>query len=160
MRSPGPWPTYDDREVALILARAAELHELGAGRHVTRGELEEIAAELGISKALVRRAENELAVRGDGGTPSRWLGGKTELCFQHTVAGSIDRDTVDALIEVMRQALAEPGEFERQGNAWLWTARSETRRVFLSIVARGEHTEVTLTESMPGDARLTAGSPG
>lgn len=152
---------YDEREVGLILERVAELHqhEQGSdGRSMTKAEIEQVVAELGISKALVARAVSEVSVRDLRNRPVWWLGGKTDLMFEHRVQGSIDDATLTRMLEVLRRSLADPGRLEQEGASRIWsTTSATTRRITLTVVDDGDATTVRLEERMPGDARTTVG---
>lgn len=153
---------YDDREVGLILRRVAELHERGGdkveARALTRGEIEEVVAELGISKALVARAVSELSVQDLRARPVWWLGGKTDLMFEEVIEGSIDEGTLTQLLEVLRRHLGDPGKLEVEGRVRIWSTTEHTsRRIHLSVVEHEGRTTLRLEERMPVDARTTVG---
>ena len=153
---------YDEREVGLILERVAELQqrEQGSdGRSMTRAEIEQVVSELGISKALVARAVSEVSVQDLRNLPVWWLGGKTDLMFEHVVPGPIDDATLTRMLEVLRRSLADPGRLEREGSSRIWsTTSATTRRVTLTVVEDGDATTLRLEERMPGDARATVGA--
>jgi hypothetical protein len=116
---------YDDREVGLILKRVAELHESegdkGDARAMTRGEIEQVVHELGISKALVSRATSELAAQDVRNRPVWWLGGKTDLMFEEVVDGHVDDAALTPMIEVLRRTLGDPGELKHEAGARIWS---------------------------------------
>ncbi|MCB9753553.1 MAG: hypothetical protein H6713_26725 [Myxococcales bacterium] len=154
---------YDEREVGLILKRALELQareaDRGDARSMSEAELEEVVHELGISKALVKRAASEVAIADVRNRPVWWLGGKTELMFEEVVEGTIDDATLTQMIEVLRRSLADPGELKREGPSRIWsvTKAQGGRRVHLSVVEHGETTTLRLEEAAPVDARATVG---
>jgi hypothetical protein len=52
---------FTDREVALVLKKASELEEVegtGSGGGLTLDDLEQIASEVGISPALIKKARS------------------------------------------------------------------------------------------------------
>jgi hypothetical protein len=120
---------YDDREVGLILKRVAELHEREGGtadaRAMTRGEIEEVVTELGISRALVARAAADLSLQDLRNQPSWQLGGKTDLMLEEVVAGTLDESTHTRIVEVLRRHLGDPGKLEREGGALIWSTSGE-----------------------------------
>jgi len=153
---------YDDREVGLILKRVAELHEREGSeadaRAMTKGEIEQVVTELGISKALVTRAVSELAVHDDRNRPVWWLGGKTDLMFEEVIDGHVDDATLTRMIEVLRRTVGEPGQLEREGGSRIWSTRDTSRRIHLTVVEHDDHTTLRLEERMPMDARATVGA--
>lgn len=147
---------YDDREVGQILKRVAELHEREGdkadARAMTRGEIEQVVHELGISRALVARATSELAVQ-DRNRPSWWLGGKTDLMFEEVVDGRIDDATLTQMLEALRRSLGDPGKLEHEAGARIWSTTANTsRRVHFTIVEHADTTTLRLEERMAGDA--------
>lgn len=154
---------YDEREVALILKRVAELSESGGdARALSRGEIEGVVAELGFDKALVAQAASELALPPERGQRNVWLGGKTELLFELEVPHELADSRLEAMFEVLRRALGDAGELREQGRTRIWeTTRQTTRRISLTIVPApvgdGVRTRVRLEERMPMDARNTVG---
>jgi hypothetical protein len=153
---------YDDREVGLILKRVAELHESegekGDARAMTRGEIEQVVHELGISKALVSRATSELAAQDVRNHPVWWLGGKTELMFEEVVDGHLDDAALTPMIEVLRRTLGDPGELKHEAGARIWsTTNTSSQRVYLTVVEHAGRTTLRLEERMSGEAGAIVG---
>lgn len=153
---------YDDREVGLILKRVAELHEREGekdARAMTRGEIEQVVQELGISKALVARATSELAARDVRNRPVWWLGGKTDLMFEEVVDGRVDDATLTRILEVLRRTLGDPGELKHEAGARIWsTADGGSQRVHLTVVEHDGRTTLRLEERMSGEATAIVGA--
>lgn len=160
---------YDEREVGLILKRVTELHE-GAGapadaRAMTRGEIEDVVAELGISRALVARAAAEVAVH-DRNREVWAVGGKTDVVFEEVIAGPVDEARLTAMLEVLRRHLGDPGELRSEGGARIWSPTAAlSRRIHFSVVPRADGTTtLRLEERMEGSAGaaifVTAGAGG
>lgn len=153
---------YDDREVGLILKRVAELHEREGdkvdARSMSRGEIEQVVTELGISRALVARAASEVSLRDVRNRPVWWLGGKTDVMFEDEVEGTVDDASLTAMIEVLRRNLADPGKLEHEGASRIWSTTTTSRRVFLTVVEHEGRTTIRLEERMPMDARTTVGT--
>ncbi len=153
----------DERNAALILKRAAQLQEMrseqaGSGQTFSLQELEEAVEELGIDRALVRTAADELSIA-ELRNQSPWvLGGKTDLLYEATVEGKVDGARLEAMLEVVRRMLGNPGEVRTSGSAQIWsTGKGSTRRIFLTLTPKGNKTLVRLEEAMPMDARGTVG---
>ena len=151
---------FDDREVGLILERVARLHEQQGhktdARSMSEAEIEQVVAELGISKALVARAVSELSVQDLRNRKVWWLGGKTDVMFESAVDGTLDDAAHGRMLEVLRRHLGEPGKLETEGGARIWSTTS-SRRIHLTVVEDDGATTVRLEERMPMDARATVG---
>ncbi len=152
---------YDDREVAQILKRVAELHEAdgaSGGDGMTAQELEGVVGELGMSKALVARATMELARPQARTQPRALLGGPESLMFEDRVDGEISDATFELMVDVLRRALGVPGEVDRSGDTRMWSSSEGAGRVVhLTLVPREGYCVVRLDEQMPVDARTTVG---
>lgn len=152
---------FDDREVAQILKRVAELHEREGeradARAMTTGEIEEVVHELGISKALVARATRELAVQDLRNRPVWWVGGKTDLMFEEVVPGHVDDATLTQMLEVLRRSLGDPGKLEREAGTRIWSTTGGSRSVHFSVVEHATTTTLRLEERMSGEAGATVG---
>jgi hypothetical protein len=148
---------YDDREVGLILKRVAELHESEGekadARAMTRGEIEQVVHDLGISKALVARATSELAAQDVRNRPVWRLGGKTDLMFEEVVAGHVDDAALTPMFEVLRRTLGDPGELEHEAGARIWsTTGISSRQVHFTVVEHAGRTTLRLEERMSAEA--------
>jgi hypothetical protein len=154
---------YDEREVGLILERVAELHEhegeKADARAMTRGEIEQVVHDLGISKALVARATSELSVQDVRNRPVWRLGGKTDLMFEEVVAGHVDDAALTPMFEVLRRTLGDPGKLEHEAGARIWsTTSNSSRRVHLTVVEHAGLTTLRLEERMSAEANLIVGA--
>ena len=153
---------YDDREVGLILKRVAELHEREGGtadaRAMTRGEIEEVVTELGISRALVARAAADLSLQDLRNQPSWKLGGKTDLMLEEVVAGTLDESMSTRIVEVLRRHLGDPGKLEREGGALIWsTSAQDGRQIHLTVVEHAGQTTLRLEQRMQTTAAAIVG---
>lgn len=151
---------YDDREVGQILHRAAELHESGDDpRALTRPEIEQVADELGIPKALVARATTELAAHDTTHPPAWHLGGKTDLTFEHTVAAHVDDDALVPMLEFLRRTTGDTGELRHDAGARIWSSSANSKRsVTLSVVEHAGRTTFRLDERMSSEANMLVGA--
>ena len=80
---------FGEGEVALILKTAAELQQQeGAGaRGLSLAGLEQLAADVGMDASLIRRAVQQLDVRGATVRHNSFLGAPTEIVVERTVGG-------------------------------------------------------------------------
>ncbi|MFY0533476.1 hypothetical protein [Nannocystis pusilla] len=147
---------YDDREVGQILKRVAELHaregEKTDARSMSRGEIEEVVQELGISKALVARATGELALQDVRNRPVWWAGGKTDLMFEDVVVGQVDDARLSQMIEVLRRSLGDPGQLKQEAGARIWS--TTTSRLHFTVVEHEGRTTLRLEERMDASVAL------
>lgn len=154
---------YDDREVGLILKRVAELHESEGekadARAMTRGEIEQVVHDLGISKALVARATSELSAQDVRNRPVWRLGGKTDLTFEEVIAGHVDDAALTPMLEVLRRTLGDPGKLEHEAGARVWsTTGVSSRQVHLTLVEHAGRTTLRLEERMSAEANAIVGA--
>ena len=153
---------FDEREVGLILKRVADLRERESEQNdaqgMTRGEIEEVVGELGISRDLVARAVSELSVQDVRNRPAWIVGGKTDVLFEQVVDGTIDEGTLTEMLEVLRRHLGEPGKLEHEGGARIWsTADTTGRRIHFTVVEHRGKSTLRLEENMQGAAGATVG---
>ena len=151
---------YDEREVGLILKRLAELqlteNARADARSMSRAEIEEVAADLGIDRRLVQRAVAEVALHERVGQTSWWLGGKTAIMFEESLGGAIDDDSVTRMIEVLRRNLGDPGTLDVSGTTRIWMSTDKApRRVHFSVVAHGNQTTLRLEERLADAGNMT-----
>jgi hypothetical protein len=152
---------YDDREVRLILARVAELHESEGdkadARAMTRAEIEHVVQDLGISKALVARATRELPARDVRNRPVWWVGGKTDLVFEEVVDGHLDDAALTPMLEVLRRTLGDPGKLERETGVRIWSPTIISQQVHFTVVEHAGRTTLRLEERMSAEATAIVG---
>jgi hypothetical protein len=153
---------FDDRQASLILKRVAELHEhaseTATSRSMTKTDIEQAVAELGISTSLVTRAISELSLQDLRNRPNWWLGGKTDVMLEEIVQGRIDEATFTLMVELMRRSFGDPGELKVEGAARIWSTHTTARPIHLSVVETAETTTLRLEESMEQTAHATVGA--
>lgn len=129
------------------------------GRTLTGSEIEQVVHELGIPRGLVARAVAELSVARERTRPVWWLGGKTDLMFEHVLEGTLDEAELGQMIEVLRRHFGDPGELRVEAGATLWSTKQEgSPNVHLSVVEYQGRTTVRLEERMAGAASGTVGA--
>jgi hypothetical protein len=155
---------YDDREVRSILKRVVELHERDGSatdtRAMTRGEIEHVVTDLGLSTALIARAVSELSVQDVRNRRVWWLGGKVDLMFEEVVDGLIDEATMTQMLEVLRRYVGDPGKVEVEGGARIWsTTERTTRQIHFTVVEHAGKTTLRLEEGMLSQGGATVVVP-
>jgi hypothetical protein len=139
-------PTYSEKESAQILERAAQLQqsekELKDTRQMSLGELEHVATEAGLDKALVRRAAAELAARGGAAVGPAAFAGSGLLAVEAVVMGDADEDTYELVLAEARRALGEIGTADIMGRTLTWHSDVNS----LEVISRDGVTTIRLTE--------------
>jgi hypothetical protein len=137
---------FSDREVALILNAAAELQEReGAGTSIGRlsiRDIEQIAAEVGMDAALVRRAVQAVDGRGSHARTDRLRGGPQALVVERTVEGEMGPATAEAVPEAVRGLTGEVGEASTVGRLFGWRGRLDGARTEVSVAPDGGRTRM------------------
>lgn len=152
-----PPRTYSEQEAALVLKRAAQLQQAQAGSDSgvrTLAELEEAAQEVGIDRALVRRAATEVRRAAPVETrDNAFLGGPTSIVLEAVVDGEIGPESHEPLITEVRRATREHGQHEVLGRTLTWTTRPvvgqpSARTITVSLTPRGGVTTIRIEEKL------------
>jgi hypothetical protein len=117
---------FTDRDVALILRRAAELDKDPPGQTLARGlnlaDLREIAVEVGINPEMVTRAASEL--ESQGGVRSLSLLGDSLAHRQvRAVPGEMDRDSLGRLVQAVDREVPAQGTVTEALGAVRWNSQ-------------------------------------
>lgn len=142
---------YDEDEVGLILRRAAELQP---GSSMSLAELEAVADEAGIERALVRRAAAEIR-RAEPPSPAPVHAGPfgpTRLVFERTVPGTVDPSSCREIVAEIRRHVAGSGQTEQVGDELIWSSRSNAhpRNIRVIVTPRRGKTLVRVEENAGG----------
>ena len=155
---------YGDKEVGLILKRAAELqrHEPesaveGGGLSLT--ELEEVAAEVGIDPRHLRRAASEIDAGGAGLQTegmARLLGGPLTISLKRSLPGEFPPGDFDKLAGDIQQAADGQGGASVLGNTLTWrsTSPNNERSLMVTVTSRDGRTRILIEERL---SQLAAG---
>lgn len=147
---------YGEEEVGLILKRAAELQRqqpaaAAEGGGLSLGELEEIAAEVGIDPRHLRRAAEEVdavaaPLRGEG--VERLLGAPLTLKFERTLTGELPEDAFEMLVPEIQQAAEGHGQPSLLGHTLTWqsTSSNTDRMLQVTVSSRGGLTRIRIEE--------------
>lgn len=149
---------YSDKEVGLILKRAAELQSTGpeetaAGSGLSLHELEEIAGEAGIDPRNLRRAAAELESGAYREGAWEWLtGGPVAIRLERTIPGELSESEFEGLIPEIQTAADGHGHASLVGRTLTWrSATSQGQRsTQVSIVCRDDRTRILIEERMGG----------
>jgi hypothetical protein len=147
---------FTDREVALVLRRAAEIEEkagAGPGGGLSLEDLQEIAREVGISPAAVREAAEGLERRPG---PGRWLGGAPMVRRAvHAVGGELDEQAIARLVQLIDEKADSAGAVSEALGSVRWTGADRFHSTQVTITpARGETTIQVVEKASPRMRRI------
>ena len=148
--SPSALPGFDDADVALILARAAELDALAPGssmlpalarnRLLSLADLESVAIEAGIDPDHVRTAASELALRRSP-LPASLPPATTRMGLPERVDAdrvlpvTLDEATWGLMVQELREFAGSPGVMSSVGGVWEWHSRTDGQSDTVSLRA-------------------------
>jgi hypothetical protein len=157
-------PRWSDREVGLILRRAVELQQEeqrhppgapGSADGASLEDLEEMAREVGVEPALVRRAAAEMEARPRPTPVSRWMGGPRRIVFERALRGEAPQAAIEALVGVVQEVLGEHGQPGMVGRTFTWTSLTASgrhgprgRQITISVAPRDGVTTVRIEEGL------------
>jgi hypothetical protein len=147
---------YSEREVALLLQRAAELQAEGAATPegapgLTLAQLEEIAREAGLDPAHVRSAAVELEERRAMPAPAPLLGAPPRLVFERRLDGEVPASAYEDLVAELTRTFGGAGQASAIGRTLTWTSSWQGgagRRVTVSVTAHDGMTVLRVEESL------------
>lgn len=151
---------YGEKEVGLILKRAAELQREASattpgGGGFSLGELEEIAEEAGIDPRYLRQAASELDT-GAAGTPSgaaaRFLGGPLTIELERSLAGELAPADFEGLVPDIQRAADALGQASLLGHTLTWHSSTPQGERSLQITVSSTHgrTRIRIQERLNG----------
>ncbi|HSM35070.1 MAG TPA: hypothetical protein VK837_01620 [Longimicrobiales bacterium] len=150
---------YSDKEVSRILERATQLQATArsgpAREGLTLRELQEIGVEAGIDAATLRAAARELDAPVGSGLGNALAGGPLVVALEARVAGSLPRESLDALVPLIQRAADAPGQASAVGDTLTWSsnAHGNTRSLQVLVSAESDdHTLVRVEERLAGTA--------
>lgn len=138
---------YTDQEVARLLQRAADIDRHSpAGQSVARGlslgELQDIAAEVGIAPAAVTRAADEIAAPAASRLASAALGGAGLVRRTTALAVQLDRSGLGRMVEVIDAEVPAAGTVGEALGSVRWTATG--RFLNRQVVVQPTETETVI----------------
>ena len=140
--------TYDENEVVRILQRAARLdrEQQHAAPTLTLEEIESIARESGIDRALVRRVAGELENREERGWGAVLAGAPLRRVVERVVDGEIGAEHHEALVMLVRSTFAGTGAPGMTASGWgMPSINAVGRSLLLAGWSNGGMVEVQVT---------------
>jgi hypothetical protein len=145
-------PRYTDRDMALILKRAATLQTRDDAPKYSLQDIEAIADEVGIPPELVARAAAEI---GSGASRSPFLGQPTSYYATTTVPGSLPRAAHADLVALVRRSLGDPGRVTALGDGFEWQRDTGYSTLTVAVSERGTETIVRVEGEHAGNRSIT-----
>ena len=149
---------YSEKEVGLILRRATEFQRsepsVADPTGLTLAELEEVASEVGIDPAYLRRAAAELEVGAASGPWERLLGAPIAFVLERTIPGELPESSFEELVPMMQAATVGQGNASAVGKTLTWSSRSDTNTSSQQVLVtcRDGETLIRVEERLAGFA--------
>lgn len=145
-----PDPTerrYTEKELSLILQRATERQALtprAGSDGLSLSEIQEIAAEVGLSPEEVAVAAAQVRAEGAG----RMTGAAYEL----TLPAELGEREVGALFDAARERTQSRGTVRREPSGSTWSSTDGLGITRVSVTSRGGRSTLTVSENRTGSA--------
>ncbi len=144
---------YREREVELILRRAAELQTRSEDEDTSLTELEEIADRVGIDVEHIRLAAAQLDEIGP--LPSvfdRIVGGPITIWLERTVSGEVPEASIEDLAAELETGSGGEGQAALIGRSLTWRAHdpNNTRALLVSVRWADGRTHIRILERLHG----------
>ena len=149
---------FSEQQLGEILRRAAERQEGLAGEPDGRfslAEIQQIAAEVGISPAHVAAAAVEVTHRSPPPPPSA-LGAPTSFRFERWLDGEIPRSAIGELFDIARREIGMQGQVSEALDTVEWRARAPLSASVVSVATRSGRTQISVYLA-PTDAAALVG---
>jgi len=134
--------SFSDREVALVLRRAAEIEstESGTPGGVSRNEIVAIADEAGIGSAAVTRAIEELSAH--EGRPGSAFFPPSSRRTTRVVPRELTREALARLVQRVEDRIGRPGTVTEALGTVRWTSKSGLWTTQVTLDSTDEGTRV------------------
>jgi hypothetical protein len=139
---------YTDRQMALILKRAAERQAEGADASHSLADIQQIAQQVGIDASLI--AEAALTIRDRDGQPGEVLGPSAAYRVSRRLESpGVPIDSA-ALLEVIRDRMPDLGESRPLPDGFEWYSGPAENKTFVSVTTRSDGTTVRIDGRQSG----------
>lgn len=149
---------YGEKEVGLILKRAAELQQnepasAAEGGGLTLSELEEIAAEAGIDPRYLRRAAADVDSGGSmlrAGKVSYFFGAPLIIELERTLSGEFPEEEFSLFVPDVQEAAGTHGQASALGKVFTWqsTTPQGERSLQVTVTSRDGKTRIRIEERL------------
>lgn len=141
---------FTDREVSIVLRRAAEIEEReggGGAGGLSLDDLRQIAHEVGISADAIERAVGSLDRRSSIG--SALAGAPLVRKAARAVPGELGDDAVARLVHVVDERAEQAGTVSEALGSVRWISSDRLRSTLVSITREAGETRVQVVEKTP-----------
>lgn len=141
-----PERSFSDREVALVLRRAAEIEasEGGSVGGVPESEVVAIAGEAGIGREAVARALEEL--RSEAAVTGSTFFPPSSRRAARVVPGSLGREAMASLVQSIEDRIGRPGTVTEALDTVRWTSASSMWTTQVSLSSSGGESRIGVHE--------------
>ena len=149
---------FTEQQLGEILRRAAERQEgltTEPDGRFSLAEIQQIAAEVGISPAHVAAAAVEVTHSSPPPPPSA-LGAPTSFRFERWLDGEVPRSAIGALFDIARRQIGLQGQVSEALDTVEWRARSNLAASVVSVATRSGRTQISVYLA-PTDAAALVG---
>jgi len=144
--------SFSDREVSLILRRAAEIEATGQGAEgMTAADIEAVALEAGIQPRAVRLALEELRLEPTGARGS-WFPPAARR-ESRVIPAELGRDELSALMRAVEERVGRPGSVSEALGTVRWASTAGVWVTDVAVTARQGETRIGVHERMVDDKR-------
>lgn len=149
---------YGDREIGVILKRAAEMQQEGAAPTAAEGgslslrDLEEVASEAGIDPRYIRAAAAEVDAGEWAEAGNALLGAPVTLRLERTVPREVTAADLDRLIPEIQHYSKGYGQGGTVGGSLRWATRDPSGGSTMEVMVtpRNGRTEIRIEERFGG----------
>jgi hypothetical protein len=155
---------YSDREMALILKRAAELQEQGPGTATreqshTLAELEQVAAEVGIDPRYVSEAADAVDTEPTA-KRAPLIGAPITYQVNRYVDGEVPESEFAQMLDAIRQVTGRHGEVNRVLGALEWKSTGLRGDTYITVSPRQGKTGMAIRGQYGLGAGIVYGAVG
>ncbi len=149
---------YDEKAVAAILQRAAELDRKRReqGTSLSLAEIEQIARDAGMDPAVIRQAARDVEQGGQTSTSARLAGAPMRSVHERVIAREFRVDDHEALVPLIREALSAlstaPPQISTVGRSLTVTAMTGRGLIEVHVGPQGGSTVVRISANARGMA--------
>jgi hypothetical protein len=138
---------FTDREVALVLRKAAEIEETSGaagGGGLSLRDLQDIGKEVGISPAAIAQAAT--ALEGPGRLPALLRSAPLVRRTVHAVPGELNDEAVARLVRLVDERADTTGSVSEALGSVRWTGRDRFWNLQVSVTPRAGETTIQVVE--------------
>ncbi len=158
---PGNRRRYNEKEVGRIIKRATDLQESEGranllDRGASIGDIEQIAAEVGVDPRYIRRAVLEIDRGDDRAEEKSLLAGSVPVEIERVIEGEVTDEQWEMIVQEIRRAQGQLGEIGKLGNSLEWThKREDATHTQVTLSPRDGQTKIQINYNSEGGAYVS-----